>query len=261
MSASKIVSHPEAEVTVTIYKPLFNGVAFDMIIFWLLLVNAFGPDQLHDWPPSTSILMESAEQIEPLLWISTSSFSVTSIWILSIVEQLPDVTSYVILYIPATSALKIALDDIGFIISPPSLVHSNIALLSIGSTNICTNSFEHMLVLSVDKVNSSSFSTVIVWTAVAMFPQSSSMLYVLITSYEQPSVVISVTETVGFWSQISIPVKSNTSGIVSPAARFIVISAGAPIISGACPSVTYTVWLTVDMFPHTSSAVHVRTFV
>ena len=104
-------------------------------------------------------------------------------------------------------------------------------------------------------------SIVMVWVTVETFPHTSVYVHVLVIVPPQfpPMMRPSVPVTVPVPSQLSVHAKSVIAGI-SPT-HSIIMFAGAAANTGAVVSSIVMVWVTVEMFPHTSVCVHVLVIV
>ena len=101
-------------------------------------------------------------------------------------------------------------------------------------------------------------STLIVCEAVAVFPQASVAVHVLVTEYEPahaPLVVTSAKVKVTAPAQLSVAVASANAGAAGQA---IVVGAGNWAITGATVSLTEMVCATDEVFPQASAKVQVR---
>lgn len=96
-----------------------------------------------------------------------------------------------------------------------------------------------------------------VWVAVDAFPHSSVAVHVLVTEYEPshvPGVVTSLKVNANTLPQISVAVAVANEGT---AGQLIVVGAGSGSMTGATVSVTMIVCDVVEVFPHSSTAVHI----
>jgi Ni,Fe-hydrogenase III small subunit len=100
-------------------------------------------------------------------------------------------------------------------------------------------------------------STLMVWDAVAVFPQPSSAVQVRVMLYSfghDPLVVTSAKVNVGT-PQLSVAVGTSNEGVPP---HSIVVTPGNPEMTGGVVSSTFIVCDAVAVFPQPSSAVHVR---
>jgi len=100
-------------------------------------------------------------------------------------------------------------------------------------------------------------STLMVWDAVAVFPQPSSAVQVRVTLKSPghaPFVVTSAKFKVGT-PQLSVAVGTSNAGVPP---HSIVVTPGNPEITGGTVSSTLIVWVAVAVLPQPSSAVQVR---